>query len=110
LRDIARRQPLPGYSLSVLREGGGRELLAFVPTGLSTAPCGQAVETLVPSGTAGHVLSGTGGSCYQEPKTAFSSANSNSSDAPNLESNLKESNPSEVGHRCGRWITGTRAR
>src|SRR3984885_2105372 len=41
LRDIARRQPLPGYSLSVLREGGGRELLAFAPTGLYTARCGQ---------------------------------------------------------------------
>ena len=110
LRDIARRQPLPGYSLSVLREGGGRELLAFAPTGLSTIPCGQAVETLVPSGTAGHVLSGTGDSCYQEPKTSFSLANSKTSGAPNLESNLRESNPSEVGTRRDRWITGTRAR
>ena len=110
LRDIARRQPLPGYSLSVLRKGGGRELLAFAPTGLSTGPCGQPVETLVPSGTTGHVLSGTGSSCYREPKTAFSSANSRASDAANLESNLKESNPSEVGPRRDRWITGTRVR
>jgi plasmid replication initiation protein len=102
LRDIARRQPLPGYSLNVLREAGGRELLAFAPTELSTAPCGQAVETLVPSGTARHVLSGTGDSCYQEPKTSFSLANSKISDAPNLESNLKESNPSEVGTRRNR--------
>ena len=36
---------------------------------LSTAACGQAVEGLVLSGTAGHVLSGTGPSCYQEPKS-----------------------------------------
>jgi plasmid replication initiation protein len=110
LRDIARRQPLPGYSLSVLREGGGRELLAFVPTGLSTAPCGQPVETLVPSGTEGHVLSGTGDSCYRESKTSFTLAKSKTSDAPNLESNLRESNPSEVGTRRDRWITRTRAR
>src|SRR5271165_1750040 len=107
LRDIVRRQPLPGYRLTVLREGGGRELLTFVPTGLSTAPCGQPVEGLVPSGTAGHVLSGTGDSCYQEPKTSFSTANSKTSDTPNLESNLRESNPSEVGTRSDRWTTGT---
>src|SRR5690242_385900 len=30
LRDIARRQPLPGYRLGVDRASGGRELLAFV--------------------------------------------------------------------------------
>ena len=71
LRDIARRQPLPGYSLSVQREGGGRELLAFTPTGLSTTPCGQAVETLVPSGTAGHVLSGTGTRAIRNRKPRF---------------------------------------
>ena len=29
LRDMARRQPLPGYRLAVERETGGRELLAF---------------------------------------------------------------------------------
>ena len=31
LRDIARRQPLPGYRLTVERATGGRELLAFAP-------------------------------------------------------------------------------
>src|SRR6267154_1515890 len=31
LRDIARRQPLPGYRLAVQREPGGCELLAFAP-------------------------------------------------------------------------------
>src|SRR5579863_9861914 len=40
LRDIARRQPLPGYRLSVERASGGRELLAFAPVQLPTATCG----------------------------------------------------------------------
>ena len=46
LRDIARRQPLPGYRLVVEREAGGRELLAFTQTKLSTGAlwttCGSA--------------------------------------------------------------------
>jgi plasmid replication initiation protein len=71
LRDIARRQPLPGYRLGVCREPGGREHLIF--TGVSsTAVCGQAVDGLVLSGTAGHMLSGTGPSCYGEPKWPIS--------------------------------------
>ena len=59
---------------------GGRELLAFVARaiihrGLWTS-CGTRV---VLSGTAGHVPSGTGPSCYQEPESAFSSSQSNAS-------------------------------
>ena len=66
LRDIARRQALPGYRLAVRREPNGREILVFSGT-LSTAACGQGVDaarairnrgaraignrTLVPSGT-----------------------------------------------------------
>ena len=97
LRDIARRQPLPGYRLGIDRGAGSRELLAFVSTApSSTEACGQAVEAVVLSGTARHVPSGTGLSCYQEPKAAFSSARSNGSEAPNLESN-EESNFSVVG-------------
>ena len=38
LREIARRQPLPGYRLTVERETGGRELLAFARADLPTAP------------------------------------------------------------------------
>ena len=75
LRDIARRQPLPGYRLGVERDrSGGREL----PRSSSAAlACPQrAVDKLwmrvVLSGTARHVPSGTGPSCYQEPKAAFS--------------------------------------
>ncbi len=84
LRDIACRQPLPGYRLSVEREAGGRELLAFVQTHLSTGACGQAVEAHVLSGTKGHVPSGTG----------------------SLDSNLKESNSSFVGGSHEQWKTG----
>jgi len=60
LRDIARRQPLPGYQLFVEREFGERELLAFRRAELSTGPCGQSVGAHVLSGTNGHVPSGTG--------------------------------------------------
>ena len=40
LRDLARRQPLPGYRLAVRREIGGLEFLTFSATKLSTANCG----------------------------------------------------------------------
>ena len=85
LRDVARRQALPGFRLAVERETGGRELLAFVRAGLSTMACGQAVSPVVPSGTPSHVPSGT------------------------LESNYKESNFSVVGNRPKRWKTSRRA-
>jgi hypothetical protein len=110
LRDLARRQPLPGYCLRVQRETGGRELLLFGPTKLSTSACGQAGEPNVRSGTNGDVPFGTGPTCYSEPKPLFSSIESATSDALNLESNLKEPNSSEVGPRADRWITAKRAR
>ncbi len=47
VRDIVRRQPLPGYVLALEVEVGGRTLLAFEPA----AACGQAVEPFVLSGT-----------------------------------------------------------
>jgi len=110
LRDIARRQPLPGYRLGVDRASGGRELLAFVSTAsLSTGSCGQAVDAVVLSGTARHVPSGTASSCYQEPETAFSSNQSNASAPPNLESN-EESNSSVVGGTLGRGKAGKEER
>ena len=87
LRDIIRRQPLPGYTLFLEVEIGGRNLLAFEPT----APCGQPVDSLVLSGTRPIVLSGTEGSCYREPKQSRSSGNKSGNRALNLESN-KESN------------------
>ena len=55
LRDLAQRQPLPGYHLTVQRASGGCEMLTFGHAGLSTGTCGQPVEQHVPSGTLDHV-------------------------------------------------------
>ena len=87
LRDIIRRQPLPGYTLFLETEIGGRVLLAFEPS----SACGQSVDGLVLSGTRTIVPSGTRGSCYQEPKPALTSGNRRRIRALNLESN-QESN------------------
>jgi plasmid replication initiation protein len=87
LRDIIRRQPLPGYELFVEVEIGGRTLLAFEPS----ASGGQAVDCLVPSGTPDDVLSGTGPSCHQEPKPGLTLEDQTGIRALNLESN-RESN------------------
>src|SRR5262249_7346115 len=98
LRDIVRRQPLPGYRLLIERDGRGHELLAFAPAKLSTQGCGQPVRKHVPSGTEVHMPSGTEPTCYQEPERSNSSSGSETSAAPNSESNLFESNSSEVGY------------
>jgi plasmid replication initiation protein len=84
LRDIIRRQPLPGYTLFVEVEIGGRAMLAFEPT----MRCGQPVDGLVLSGTRTIVLSGTGGSCYREPKPALTAEDQTRNRALNLESNI----------------------
>ena len=87
LRDIIRRQPLPGYRLFLEVEIGGRTLLAFEPF----PPCGKPVDGLVPSGTLRPVLSGTALSCQQEPKRGVTPYAKTKNPALNLESN-KESN------------------
>ena len=87
LRDIVRRQPLPGYVLFIEAETGGRVLLAFEPA----SPCGQPVEALVLSGTPTIVPSGTPPSCYQERKQGVSHSSQTTSRALNLDSN-EESN------------------
>lgn len=92
LREIIRRQPLPGYRLSLVIASGQRQMLAF-------EPCGQAGDGVVPSGTRGHVLSGTGLSCHQEPKPPLTSTPASEIRPLNLESN-KESN-SCSGLRAG---------
>jgi len=97
LRDIVRRQPLPEYRLLIDHDGRGRELLAFAPANFSTGARGQHVETHVLSGTDGHVPSGTHPTCYQEPAPPNSSSQTTASGPPNSESNLHESNSSEVG-------------
>lgn len=88
LRDIVRRQPLPGYILSIKVEMTGRTLLAFEP-----APCGQAGDSLVPSGTDRIVPSGTRSSCYREPQSHRPNRKHGKNRALNLESNT-DSNPS----------------
>lgn len=90
LRDIIRRQPLPGYRLFLEVEIGGRTRLAFEPF----PPCGKPVDGLVPSGTPRHVLSGTALSCQQEPKRGVTPYATTKNRALNLESN-KESNSVE---------------
>ena len=97
LRDLAQRQPLPGYRLAVQREPGGCELLLFTRARLSTGACGKAVDVHVPSGTDDDVLSGTGTTCHWEQKSLFSPVNSYTSERPNLDSNLGESNLVEIG-------------
>ena len=105
LRDIIRRQPLPGYTLFLEAEIGGRNLLAFEPS----PPCGQSVDSLVLSGTRRVVLSGTGGSCYREPKTGITYDNKTQNPALNLESN-QESNSEERARDVESLIrTATRA-
>lgn len=87
LRDIIRRQPLPGYTLFTEVETGGRVLLAFEPS----APCGKPVEAIVPSGTRIGVPSGTGLPCHREPKQGVTHGSRTKIRASNLESN-QESN------------------
>jgi plasmid replication initiation protein len=85
LRDIIRRQPLPGYRLFLEVEIGGRTLLAFEPF----PPCGKPVDGLVPSGTPRPVLSGTALSCQQEPKRGVTPYAKTKNPALNLESNTE---------------------
>ena len=110
LRDIARRQPLPGYRLGVDRASGGRELLAFVSDrflvhrGLWTS-CGRgrAIGNREARAIRNRtlVLSGTGSGIF--------SSQSNASEPPNLESN-EESNSSVVGGALGRGKAGKEER
>jgi plasmid replication initiation protein len=52
LRDIVRRQPLPGYRLSIKRTPAGHEVLKFATAKISIGGCGQAVNASGLSGTA----------------------------------------------------------
>jgi len=93
LRDLVRRQPLPGYALFIEVAASGRVLLAFEPG----QPCGQPVNSLVLSGTEPIVPSGTPVSCYRERKLGVTHCLQTVIRPVNLESN-RESN-SVVGAR-----------
>ena len=80
LRDLVRRQALPGYRLGLVVERK-RTLLTFA------LACGQTVEPHVLSGTPGLVLSGTAGSCYREQKSGLSFEYHAAISLRNLESN-----------------------
>jgi plasmid replication initiation protein len=102
LRDIIRRQPMPGYTLFLEVEVGGRVLLAFEPS----PACGPAVGSLVLSGTRTIVPSGTRGSCYQEPKQGLTHGSKSRNRALNLESN-QESNFEERTRGVQKRISAT---
>ena len=91
LRHIVRRQPVPGYTLFLEVEAGGRTLLEPVPA------CGNPVDGVVLSGTRTIVPSGTRGSCYPEPKSDLRSGAERQNRARNLESNKESSLTVSVG-------------
>jgi len=95
LRGIVHRQPLPGYRLWIEIGRRGQTLLGFAPVA-----CGQPVDGLVPSGTPTVVPSGTGGSCYREPKSARSQCKKTENATLNLESNT-DSNFGSRDRRVG---------
>ena len=83
IRDLVRRQPLPGYVLFIEAEASGRVLLAFEPG----QPCGQPADGLVPSGTEPDVPSGTLASCHQERKQGIRHCPATKIQLSNLDSN-----------------------
>ena len=108
LRDIIRRQPLPGYELSTEIERGGRVLLAFQP-----ATCGQVPRRVVLSGTGAIVPLGTRSSCYREPELDLTASQGSDNPGPNdsnPESNKEDSDRVAVDHshvrRAGDQLTG----
>lgn len=93
LRDIVRRQPLPGYILSIEVEVGGKTVLNF-----RAADCEQAVNGLVLSRTRPIVPLGTQHSCHREPEPGLTSQSANGNLALNLESNQDSNSCSEQRH------------
>ncbi|TIM31615.1 MAG: replication protein [Mesorhizobium sp.] len=89
LRDIVRRQPLPGYTLFIEVEISGRVLLAFEPS-----PEAKPVHGLVLSGTRTIVPSGTRVSCYREPKQELTHCTASQTSTLNLESNTESNSDS----------------
>ena len=84
LREIVRRQTLPGYQLVITRDPRGAERLNFAPVlidpfaerlrkrGLVPPSGDKPVNQLVLSGTATLVPSGTRSSCYRGPESELS--------------------------------------
>ena len=104
LRDIVRRQPLPGYRLEIGADAGGSPLLAFEPV----AACGRLVDSLVLSGTPPIVRSGTRVSCQQEPKGSLGRCFEGGNRALNLDSN-RDSNFSWAEQAVERDLSSERS-
>lgn len=92
MRDIVRRQPLPGYILFTEVEVSGRVLLAFEPTPPVDRPVLSGTRTIVPSGTAL--------SCYREPEAGLSASSETEIRAPNLDSNSESNLDSDARGRA----------
>lgn len=97
LRRIALRQPLPGYSLRIERDGH-RELLRILPMNLSTEPVGIAVDGVGTSGVPAIGTSGEGVSGLRACKPQLSLWPETTIPGLNLESN-KDSNSCCLGAR-----------
>ncbi|MBU2031538.1 MAG: replication initiator protein A [Alphaproteobacteria bacterium] len=108
LRRIAARQPLPGYRLDIWREGR-RELLQIRPSGLSTVPVDNPVETLVTSGADGIGISGAALSGFRAQQPQLSLWPERQNPTANLESN-KESNSSSLTRAHARRGAGATRR
>ncbi len=85
LRKIIARQPFSEYVLSLEFDRWSKPHLAFEYRPKSA--CGKAVNPLMLSGTEGHVLSSTQGSCYQVQKHHLSNCKQYRNRALNLYSN-----------------------
>ncbi|MFE0018378.1 replication initiator protein A [Mesorhizobium sp. NPDC059054] len=96
LRDIIRRQPLPGYALYLEVDIGGRTLLAFEPV----LPGASNGEGLVLSGTPRRVPSGTAGTCQREPKRDPTLVNISGIRIANLDSNIESNLKAQVRTAC----------
>ena len=108
LRRIAARQPLPGYRLDIWREGR-REMMQIRPSGLSTVPVYNRVETLVTSGANGIGTSGAALSGFRAHEPQLSLWPETRNPAANLESN-KESNSSLLARACATRGAGAAGR
>lgn len=83
IRRIVRRQSIPGYELSIVMSGAGKETLKF-----KNLACGKSVDADVLSRVKPRVLSRTKDSCHQWSQSSLRHCNKASQRSPNLYNNL----------------------
>ena len=109
LRDIVRRQPLPGYRLLIEHDGRGQRIAGIcagqIIHGRPWTTCGMPTCYREPTG---HVPSGTRRTCYQEPESIeFFKTNQRLPARLTQSLTYYESNSSEVGRgRDGGKVRG----